>query len=543
MNERTIFLAALEKDDSQERNSFLDAACGEDTELRNSVEELIRAHNDAGSFLEKPPVEIEPAATVVFEDIYAVDSQQVDLEHIADPTNIETTTSDELDLSFLEPCDKPDTLGRLGSYEITAVIGRGGMGVVLKGRDPELNRVVAIKVLAPELASNALARKRFLREARAAAAISHDHVVTIHAINQTGQLPHLAMEYVDGESLQQRLDRSGPLELKEILRIGKQTAAGLAAAHAEGLIHRDIKPANILLENGVERVKITDFGLARAVDDVSLTQTGVVAGTPQYMSPEQAQGQRVDHRADLFSLGSVLYAMCTGRPPFRADSTIAVIRRVCDDTPRPIPQVNPDIPGWLVAIIDKLLAKDPNERFESATEVAELLGQHLAHIQQPSLVRRPVPVLQTADRSKPGHATRRSTKQRWAAAAILLLVLFGGLSFTEATGLTQVTSTVIRIVTGEGTLVVEVVDPEVSIQIDGEELIITGAGVREIRIRPGKYRIQALKNGKPVHQELVTITRNGRTVVRMSLESEVPDVKLVSPIAGQDGWVKLFNGR
>jgi len=136
-------------------------------------------------------------------------------------------------------------------------------------------------------------------------------------------------------------------------------AAGLAAAHAHGLVHRDIKPSNILLENGVERVKITDFGLARAVDDVEVTRSGEVIGTPQFMSPEQAQGKPVDPRSDLFSLGAVLYTMCTGRSPFRAESTVAVLRWVCDDVPRPIRQVNPDIPEELVAVIDRLLAKDP----------------------------------------------------------------------------------------------------------------------------------------------------------------------------------------
>src|SRR5437588_6254974 len=145
-----------------------------------------------------------------------------------------------------------------------------------------------------------------------------------HAVEEAGPVPYLVMEYVRGSSLQDRLDQSGPLELKEILRIGMQIASGLAAAHAQGLVHRDIKPANILLENGVERVKLTDFGLARAVDDASLTQSGVVAGTPMYMSPEQADGLPVDCRSDLFSLGSVLYAMCTGRPPFRAPSAVAV---------------------------------------------------------------------------------------------------------------------------------------------------------------------------------------------------------------------------
>src|SRR5262249_684386 len=157
--------------------------------------------------------------------------------------------------------------------------------------------------------------KRFTREAQAQAAVSHEHIVTIHAVEETNGLPYLIMHYVAGLSLQQRLDRDGPLELQEILRIGMQTATGLAAAHAQGLVHRDIKPANILLENGVERVKITDFGLARAGSEASLTQTGFVAGTPQYMSPEQAEGKVIDQRSDLFSLGSVLYAMCTGQVP------------------------------------------------------------------------------------------------------------------------------------------------------------------------------------------------------------------------------------
>src|SRR5205823_2188910 len=163
-------------------------------------------------------------------------------------------------------------------------------------------------------------------------------------------------------------------------------ADGLAAAHRQGLVHRDIKPANILLENGVERVKITDFGLARAIDDASVTQSGVIAGTPMFMAPEQAAGEPVDHRADLFSLGSVLYAMCTGHPPFRASGTMAVLKRVIEDTSRPIRAINSDIPQWLCDIIAKLHAKNPTDRFQSAKELADLLGQHLAHLQQPSVV-------------------------------------------------------------------------------------------------------------------------------------------------------------
>jgi len=335
-------------------------------------------------------------------------------------------TDGELSLDFLTSSDDPDLLGRFGPYDIHEAIGRGGMGVVLKGYDPRLHRFVAVKVLSPQLASNPTARKRFLREAQAAAAVSHDHVVTIHAVDEANSLPYLVMEYVDGVSLQERIDRTGPLRVKEILRIGMQTAAGLAAAHAQGLIHRDIKPANILLENGVERVKITDFGLARAVDDVGMTQTGVVSGTPQYMAPEQARGDPVDQRADLFSLGSVLYAMCTGRSPFRADSTVAVIRRVCDDTPRPIDQVNPEIPDWLAAVIDRLLAKDPNQRFQSTAEVADLLGQYLAHLQQPTVTPRPAAPARPIAKTPPVQPGPRSTNSSTAMIVVVILMLVVG---------------------------------------------------------------------------------------------------------------------
>jgi serine/threonine protein kinase len=323
----------------------------------------------------------------------------------------------DVSLSFLSPPDKPGSLGRLGHHDVLEVIGRGGFGVVLRAHDPALDRTVAIKVLAPHLAQSSTARKRFLREAKAAAAVVHEHVVTIHAIEEANGLPYLVMQYIAGISLQQRIDNSGPLEVKEILRIGNQAARGLAAAHAQGLIHRDVKPANILLENGVERVKLTDFGLARAIDDASLTQSGVVAGTPQYMAPEQANGEVVDHRADLFSLGSVLYATCTGRPPFRASTLMGVLKRVTEDSPRPIREINPDVPEWLEAIVEKLHAKEPVGRFQSAAEVAELLGQHLAHLQQPSIVRKPP----TIRRLRVPPPARKSHAVFWVVLAVSVL--------------------------------------------------------------------------------------------------------------------------
>src|SRR5262249_28544362 len=350
------------------------------------------------------------------------------------PTQAESTGGDgeNVSLDFLSRSQKPDSLGRLAHYEVQEVIGRGGMGVVLRAFDEELHRVVAIKVMARQLAPNAAARKRFKREAQAVAAVIHDHIVTIHAVEEANGLPYLVMQYVAGLSLQQRLDRDGPLELQEILRIGMQTASGLAAAHAQGLVHRDIKPANILLENGVERVKITDFGLARAAADASLTQNGVVAGTPQYMSPEQADGKAIDPRTDLFSLGSVLYAMCTGRAPFRASGTLAVLKRVCEETPLPVRETNPGIPDWLVEIIDKLHAKGPAQRYQSAAEVAELLGRHLALVQHPSVVGQGSHVP-----PGPKAGSRPSLRRRLAVAAGVLLCLVAGLSLAEAAGVTS----------------------------------------------------------------------------------------------------------
>ncbi len=356
---------------------------------------------------------------------------------------------DELPPGVLSPSDNPAMLGCLGSYEIAEVIGRGGMGIVLKGFDRDLNRYVAIKVLAPHLATSAAARQRFAREAKAAAAVVHDHIVAIHDVDNAGRLPYLVMPFVAGQSLQERLDRTGSLELKELLRIAMQVAEGLAAAHAQGLVHRDVKPANILLENGVERVKITDFGLARTVDDASLTHSGFVAGTPQYMAPEQARGESVDCRCDLFSLGSVLYAMCTGHAPFRAETTLAVLRRICEDAPRPVREVNPDVPEWLAEIVEKLHAKDPDERFQSADEVAVLLEQHLAHLQQPTLAPKPSPL---GYRSPAARKARRRALLRLAAVGLLVLVagfgtaairwggLFGGSDTADQSALQEPSS-------------------------------------------------------------------------------------------------------
>jgi serine/threonine protein kinase len=322
-----------------------------------------------------------------------------------------TGDRDAPSLDFLDPPTRPESMGRIGHYEVLQVLGHGGFGIVFRAFDEVLQRVVAVKVLAPEVAATSPARKRFLREARSSAAVRHENIVQVYAVEEQ-PLPYLVMEFIPGENLQQRLDRTGPLDAAEVVQIGRRIAEGLAAAHAMGMIHRDIKPANILIDGGL-RVKITDFGLARAADDASLTQSGTVAGTPMYMSPEQASGESLDHRTDLFSLGSVLYAICSGHPPFRAGNTLAVLKRVTEDIPRPISEIIPETPWWLCDLIARLHAKQPARRLQTAQEVADLLAVY----QSSPPARSARPLLPT------GWWSRRSFA---AAAVVLFAAALGG---------------------------------------------------------------------------------------------------------------------
>lgn len=307
----------------------------------------------------------------------------------ASPTRGEQVRADESDsiiqqvLHLLAPTDDPNMLGRIGPYEISGVIGAGGMGIVLKGWDQSLSRVVAIKLMAPHLASSGVAKARFLREAQAAAGIIHPNVIDIYSVAEFGTIPYLVMPYLRGCSLQKRVQDEGPLATEDVLRIGLQVASGLAAAHAQGIIHRDIKPANILVGDGVDRAVITDFGLARSIDDVSLTKSGTLAGTPQYMSPEQARGERIDERSDLFSLGSVLYFLSTGQSPFRAETVYGILHKITSAALPDMREVQSSVPEWLQHLVSRLHAPSPEDRFQSATVVANLLEQCLAHFQHP----------------------------------------------------------------------------------------------------------------------------------------------------------------
>ena len=332
---------------------------------------------------------------------------------------------------------KPDCVGILGGhFEIKSVIGAGSMGVVLRANDPSLARDVAIKVLSSPLAASKTAQQRFAREARAVAAVTHPNVIAIHSVSVHHELPFLVMPLVDGESLQKQIDREGPLPLERLLEIGIQISRALAAAHAAGLIHRDVKPANILIQRSSRDAILMDFGLARTVDDSSITQTNVIVGTPDYMSPEQASGKELQPSSDLFSLGSVLYAMGTGGPPFKSDSAIGVLRCVSDDEPQPMQQRNADTPVWLQQKVAHLMQKSPGERPESAATVARQLESFLSHLRDPQRV--PLPEVFDSSGSSANHQSedfangsysKRPTAVAAAVVAALIVGGFFGVSF------------------------------------------------------------------------------------------------------------------
>jgi serine/threonine protein kinase len=278
--------------------------------------------------------------------------------------------------TFLAPPKQPGEIGRLANYRVLRLLGKGGMGYVFHAEDLSLARPVALKVMKPELGGDADSWQRFAREARLMAALKHEHLATIYQAGQEGSVIYLAMELLQGESLLDRLKRGSRLEPAAVVRLAREMASALVVIHRHGLIHRDLKPANIWLETPGDRVKILDFGLARRLEeDAHITQTGVVVGTPAFMSPEQARGAAVDGRSDLFSLGAVLYCLCTGAEPFRGPHVTAVLTALAVDTPRPVHEVNGAIPRPLSDLVLQMLAKRPEQRPPSAAAVLERLQQ------------------------------------------------------------------------------------------------------------------------------------------------------------------------
>jgi WD40 repeat protein len=394
--------------------------------------------------------------------------------------------------STLPPLDRG--IDRLGPYRLLKVLGKGGMGVVYLAEDSLLQRVVAIKVLLPEVAADPAARRRFQREGQATAAIKHDRIVTIYQVGEDQGVPYLAMELLQGESLQDQLQRQGRLGISEVLRIGREVAEGLAVAHTAGLIHRDVKPANIWLEGERSHVKLLDFGLVRHVRaDPHLTQSGAIIGTPAFMSPEQARSRALGAEADLFSLGCVLYALCTGVSPFQREDTASTLAAVLAHEPPRLLQVNPDVPPALSDLVAQLLQKEAQQRPPSAAAVAEALAG--------------------IDRDKDG-AARRTARRRRVLAAILGLLL----------AVAMAAAVILRIRTDQGEVTVQTTDPDIELVVRKDGAIVsiqdTKAG-QTWHLDTRKYTLGMTDEpgGLVVElpdQEPFTLKREGQGVVTIS---------------------------
>ena len=274
---------------------------------------------------------------------------------------------------------------KIGRYEIDALAGEGGMARVYRAHDPEIGRVVAIKLLKDDVGIDEEYRARFLREARAAGAISHPNIVTIFDVGREAGTPYITMEYLEEESLADLFASKERMPLKQVVKLGAQLARALDHAHHRGVVHRDIKPGNILLMENGQSVKITDFGIARldSSDDMQKTHAGTILGTPRYMSPEQATGQEVDGRSDLFSLGVILYEMLTGNKAFDSNNIPTLMLQIMRKDPTPVRSLAPNVPLGLQRIVSKLLQKRPEKRFKSGADLAEALDrEHEALVEQ-----------------------------------------------------------------------------------------------------------------------------------------------------------------
>jgi serine/threonine protein kinase len=362
-----------------ERASFLDQACAGDAELRAEVERMLSCASGSGGFLESPAVEL--AARALAEGA-----------------------------STLAPGS------RLGPYEIVSLAGVGGMGQVWKARDTRLRRLVALKILPREFTADPERKHRLVREARAASALNHPNIVTVHEIGQTDGIDFIAMEYVEGKTLDKKIGRHG-LKLSEALKIAVQIADALARAHAAGIVHRDLKPGDVMV-NADGRVKLLDFGLAKlsetATDALATssgqpaTRPGMVMGTPQYMAPEQIEGKPADQRTDIFAFGCVLYEMLAGRRAFHGDSTMSTLAAILNTDPPPL---GADTPHNLETLVQRCLRKDPARRYQHMDDVKVELEELEEYSESGRLL----------ESSTPQPRVSRIPRSWYAAAAVALL--------------------------------------------------------------------------------------------------------------------------
>jgi len=400
---------------------------------------------------------------------------------------------------------------RLGQYQLLRPLGAGGMGIVYEAEDEWLHRRVALKILRTDLPAEQVARERFLREARAMAAIESDHVVTVFNVGDVRGRPYMAMPLLTGESLEARLDRERLLSPAEAARIGREVALGLTAAHARGLVHRDIKPGNIWLEAGTGRVKLLDFGLALVRDSSHLTHSGLVIGTPAYMSPEQVRAEPLDGGSDLFSLGVTLYLALTGERPFAGTDALAVLRSLELHFPARVNVKRPDVPAALSNLVMELLAKDRKDRPSSAAVVAERLARpEVTRLTYLPAAPPPVPTTPavTADPDWPPQSSDPNRMFVRVVSLIGLAVLaLAGYAYYQATNY------------GRLSIETDVPDAVVEVRQDGQ-LKQTSRRERELDLRPGTYELILVspKDGHRLTKTTVDVRRSGQATTRVVRE-------------------------
>ncbi|HEX5633450.1 MAG TPA: protein kinase, partial [Gemmatimonadales bacterium] len=318
--------------------------------------------------------------------------------------------------------DGAPTHRQVGRYLIQECLGRGGMATVYKAHDPSIGRDVAIKFLHATLCEDQDCRARFLREAKAAGALSHPNIVTVHDVGEIEGRPYMAMEFLQGDVLSDVMQPGQSLPVRDVIVMGIQLARALDYAHAHGIVHRDIKPGNIVRLTGTDTIKVTDFGIAH-MDTTGAgeqrTRVGDVLGTPQYMSPEQTQGSKLDGRSDLFSAGIVLYQMLAGQRPFQGDSLVALAVKIANEEPPPLEKLRPDVPPGLRRIVERCLAKLPERRFQSGRDLAEALGRALAELDESA-----------RERGKPRIVPLRV---KWAATMAVIVMVVMAISATVIT--------------------------------------------------------------------------------------------------------------
>ena len=545
----------------------LDEAIEQAKQLHTAVELSMALWSNAGFQIQ----ETKQLHTTV--ELYAAAELEEHGEH-GEPKLRQPFGADEID--FLLPPQQADELGRLGDYRVLEVLGVGGMGIVFRAEDPKLQRQIALKVMKPTAAASRSAKNRFIREAQATAAIDHDNIVQIYQVGEDRQMPFIAMQFLRGESLQKRLQRADRLDEREVVRIGRDVAAGLAAAHQRGLVHRDIKPDNIWLDEAAAyRAKILDFGLVRmATGDDGLTQSGMVLGTPRYMAPEQAKGEAVDHRSDLFSLGAVLYHLASGKPPFECGNLTATLIAVSRADFHPISSACPDLHPDLAELITRLLSREKEARPQSAAEVADSLARIQRQLtdqrSQPlePMPQRPFTPTRESGQPRVADATtlhapaafptqpvdRANTRKTpaWIAAATVAAVfsIFVGLYFAGI---------ILKVEAKDGTLTIKASGDDVVTSVEGRKIMIKHGETDEVftieldakpmstSLKPGSYFVLESNSGWRTPTDHFTIRSGETQVVELTwtpkTETEPARVVANDPDRRAAEWVILAGGR